>query len=201
MPLDIPVGFAHVLQSLTLEGDADPMAITYGVELQPDVPLNPNVMAQDLANAFATAWASTLGAPYTLTQTEVRFPQGDQGGFGVGIFASNFGMANAGSFLPQNCAFLVHKRTALGGRRHRGRMYLPGVNEALVDNKGLMSSTAIGGVNAAAAQFLNLIVAVDGIERMVILHTTSLGPVQVTPTPVTLLQLDPVLGTQRRRLR
>ncbi len=120
---------------------------------------------------------------------------------GIGVYVNNIPMTNAGSFLPQNCAFLLHKRSGLGGRKNRGRMYLPGVNEALVDDKGLMSTTAINGVNAAAAATLADIIAIEGVERMVILHTQPLGPVGTVPTPVTTLLLDPVLGTQRRRLR
>jgi hypothetical protein len=201
MPLDIPTGFAHVVHSLTLEGDPEPMAVTYGVELQPDVPADPNLTAQSLHDVFGAAWASTLGNPYTLRATEIRFPTDAGGPMGIGVHVANIPMTNAGSFLPQNCAFLLHKRSGLGGRRNRGRMYLPGVNEALVDNKGLMSSTATNGVNAAAAAMLANMTNGGGVVRMVILHTQTLGPGGTVPTPVTTLLLDPVLGTQRRRLR
>jgi hypothetical protein len=80
-------------------------------------------------------------------------------------------------------------------------MYLPGVNDVLVDDKGLMSGTAVNGVNAAADLFLLGIAATVGVERMVILHTKPIGPVVDVPTPVTTLLLDPILATQRRRLR
>jgi hypothetical protein len=201
MPLDIPVGFGHVVHSLRLTGDPEPMAVTFGVELQPDVPLFPNGLAENLHQQFGSAWATTLGNPYTLVQTEIRYPLGDQGGFGLGVFVGDIAMVNAGSFLPQNCAFLVHKRTGLGGRRHRGRLYLPGVNEALVDDKGLMSSTALSGVNAAALAWLNGVKSLEAVENMVVLHTKPIGPAVFAPTPITTLNLDPVLGTQRRRLR
>jgi hypothetical protein len=201
MPLDIPVGFAHVIHSMTLTGDAEPMAVTFGIELQPDVPAFPNLLAENLHQQFGQAWATTLGNPYKLAATEIRYPLGDQGGFGLGVFVGDIPMSNAGSFLPQNSAFLVHKRTALGGRRHRGRLYLPGVNEALVDDKGLMSSTALNGVNAAALAWLNGVVSLEAVVNMVVLHTKPIGPTVIAPTPITVLTLDPVLGTQRRRLR
>ncbi len=201
MPLDIPIGFAHVVHSLRLVGDNEPMAVTFGVELSPDVPLAPNSVANDLHNAFGQSWQATLGNPYKLVQTEIRFPSGDQGGFGLGIFVGDFAMANAGSFLPQNCAYLIHKRSGLGGRRHRGRCYMPGVNDVLIDDKGLLNGTALTGVGNASEAWRIAIEAVGGVDRMVILHTIPVGGVVTAPTPVTVLNVDPVIATQRRRLR
>src|SRR4029453_202822 len=45
-----------------------------------------------------------------------------------------------GGSVPPNSAYLLKKTTALGGRKHRGRSYIPGVPREWVDGAGAMST-------------------------------------------------------------
>ncbi len=201
MSLIIPDGFGQVIHSLTLSGDPEPMAVTFGVESAGADAANASTIAQGLHNAFFDAFDALLPTVYSLLQTEVRFNVGGSADLVVGIHVEPKTFLNSTPPVPQNSAYILQKRTNLSGRRNRGRLYLPGVGEVLVDAAGKMSATAITGVNGDAAGWLNAIkTTVTGITNMVVLHSTGISGAP-PPTIVQQLLLDPILGTQRRRLR
>jgi hypothetical protein len=124
---------------------------------------------------------------------------GQDGGEALtGIDASTALGGAGGASVPANVAALIHKRTARGGRRGRGRMYLPWwIQESDVDERGAISSTTIGFMNTALATWLADLAA-DGCP-MVVLHDPGRTPAGA-PDVVTSLTVDPIVGTQRRRL-
>jgi hypothetical protein len=95
---------------------------------------------------------------------------------------------------PPNVSVLVRKNTALGGRKGRGRMYIPGVAEADSDGAGVMSSVRQAAWQAQADTFL-VAAALGGLAG-VVLHEDA-----TTPTPIISLAVDGRVATQRRRLR
>lgn len=126
------------------------------------------------------------------------------------------GSTVAGSDLsaqaPANVAYLIHKTTAGGGRRGRGRMFLPGVDETDVDQTGLIAAGKITALNNAFTNFALELVAdatppfllhepattwvlVNGQPRRV---PTGAAPV---PTAITSWATDSRVATQRRRQR
>lgn len=102
----------------------------------------------------------------------------------------------SGSPLPTNCAFLASKGTATGGRKGRGRWFIPPfmLGESGVDGNGIIDSgilpTLQGYLDAVMAQFVTLDL------HPVLLHSTA-----GTPAPITALTLQSQLATQRRRMR
>jgi hypothetical protein len=99
---------------------------------------------------------------------------------------------------PSNCALLVNKSTALGGRRYRGRMFVPvaQINEGAVDSVGVVSgSTLTAAATAWNTAYTNL-VADDVIPHL--FHQGGGAPV---PTVVTAFTVQTQLATQRRRMR
>jgi hypothetical protein len=110
----------------------------------------------------------------------------------------------ATTMFPPNVAVLIKKRTALGGRRGRGRMYFPWfLGEGDADERGSISAAVQANLSAACENFRLAIAAASGAvpgTPMVLLHSTApLGPA-VAPTPVIALVVDPLVATQRRRL-
>lgn len=119
----------------------------------------------------------------------------------------------AASAAP-NTSFLIRKSTTLGGRRGRGRMYLPGVPETNVDDAGLLAGAAVSAINTDLGAFL-INMTTEGLPLMLehfpktewVLNENQQPrrvPVAGTvpnPTQVVGLTVDPTVATQRRRLR
>lgn len=97
--------------------------------------------------------------------------------------------------VPPNTSFLLKKVTFISGRSEQGRMYMPGVWEAVVSGTGVVDATIRDDLTTAANAFLGKLTA-DGID-MAILHTNEFNP----PTRVVELNCDSRVATQRRRLR
>lgn len=103
-----------------------------------------------------------------------------------------------GTHMPPNVALLVRKTSQLRGRRNRGRMYLPMIlGDGEVDDLGNITA---GRVSSLQTAFDNVLLDLDGRSpdsNMVILHSSA----PTTPTTVFTLVVDPLVATQRRRLR
>jgi len=129
------------------------------------------------------------------------------------VVANSLG-TNVAAMVPRNSAALVQKGTALGGRKHRGRMYLPGmVEEAQTDQAGNMTATHRQAIQTAFDTFRSA--STDTGLTFVVLHSDEqitgynpntgkpvYGPVTPPPpTPITSFVVATKVGTQRRRLR
>jgi hypothetical protein len=106
--------------------------------------------------------------------------------------------ASAALFLPSNSALLVHKNTGLRGRRNRGRMYVPGsVGETEVNEHGAWTPATLATWNGNFAAFFASLDGRAPNSTPVILHST----LPDTPVDIVGMVVDPVIGTQRRRMR
>jgi hypothetical protein len=111
---------------------------------------------------------------------------------------------SAGTSGPPNVALLVHKRSARGGRRGRGRMYIPWAKGSTnITEAGVFQAADLTAVNAAVAAWATAVNA--SVGPIVLLHRpSSPGTVHPTtpgaPNVVTSFVADPLVGTQRRRL-
>lgn len=194
-----PVGFADMAVEMSAVGDDRPYICTLGIET--DLATIPPATHCD--RVFA-AWEQSflLNQPSFLTLVQVtgRFGQDGADDLIATSTLNNETGAASGTYLPQNTAVLVQKRSALGGRKNRGRMYVPFcASEGSVDNVGNIDSTDLGVLQGLADDFLASLLDADPGPAlpMVILHSVS----SETPTTVTELRVDPVIATQRRRLR
>ena len=109
------------------------------------------------------------------------------------VLAPENGTVSGDPMTPQ-VAYLVKKLTALGGRRNRGRFYLPGVVESKVDGAGNVLGAFQTTIQTSMDDFMTDTGAAD--IGVVILHSDG-----GTPTDVTSLQVEPKVATQRRRLK
>lgn len=210
MTLRIDPGFGQVIHSMTLAADPEPMAVTYGVAFDVGSADSPALMAAaavELHDSFGDTVIGAMGNVYTLTTTEIRYVP-DSGTLGddptIAVTSLARVGAQPGGVLPQNCAVLIHKRTARSGRRGRGRMYVPGIPEGDVSQVG--GITTLAGWQTALTAFYNRIVAAPDVLGPVLLHSTSptvplLTDPLLVPDGITAFQVDGVIATQRRRLR
>lgn len=206
----IPQGYGQVLHSLTLVGDNEPMALTYGVAFAtfplPD-PGDAQIVADACHDAFGDTVMVSLSNQYTLTTTELKYQLDAAPGAPLSIAIATGNRVGGASTtpLPQNCAYLVHKRTALAGRRGRGRLYLPGPPEVDVSAAGALGSAFVAAWQTVLNTWLTDLNGRAEVGSMVLLHSTSTAipdPADLpAPSDVTALTMDPVIATQRRRLR
>jgi hypothetical protein len=92
----------------------------------------------------------------------------------------------------------VRKNTARGGRRGRGRIYLPWfIAEDGVDEVGLITPGTIGAIQAAMDVWRTKLVDFD--LPMYVLHNSGISATG-TPDQVTSLRVQGMIATQRRRL-
>lgn len=112
--------------------------------------------------------------------------------------------------LPPNCSLLVQKRTALSGRKYRGRGFYPA--GMLVESEVSDAGTIAGGVMAGmTADFQAWKDDFDPSPySLVLLHQfgdyvnsegETITVASQTPTPLTALVPTSLIATQRRRLR
>jgi len=150
-----------------------------------------------VATAAATAWENNL-LPLqvdSLTLVEVRAKLGPNE---TGPEATEpVGVAGGESDtpLPPNVATLVKKVTDQGGRKNRGRFFLPGMSELAILNDGNYDPAILATLNAALGDFYADLVAAD--LEPVVLHTDILD----SPTDINALVAQSKVATQKRRLR
>jgi hypothetical protein len=152
---------------------------------------------QTVVNACSAAWIAQIlnvvDNSWALRRTDMRV--GLTGGVGPTVENGTAAAGlQTGSASPPNCALLIKKLSALGGRANRGRMYVPGLPEAVVDEAGSIDSTFRA---SAQTRFNNFAAALaTATADPVILHD---GPAD--PTPITAFTVQALSATQRRRLR
>jgi hypothetical protein len=190
----IPEGFAQVTHFFGGSQAPTGACVVYGVELigYEGTILN---LATELHDAFGDWWTPVWPASINLQRTLVKYgpdatgPSVEVGGVRTGT------LAYPGTSAAVAC--LVQKRTDLGGKAGRGRMFVPGVVEGDVDASGVYLPANLAPIQTGANTFLTRLLTND--TRMVVLHQP--GSPLTSPTVVESLQVQPVVATQRRRQR
>lgn len=197
-----PPGYARISHQLTLSGFPRSAFITYAVHPAGGTP---PAIATDCANAMIAAGSLMTQIDTSVQLTGTRASVGTDGAEDlIGISTLSGAGSVAGSALPPQCAMLLHKRTTRGGRRGRGRMFIPWCRgEVDVDEAGLWSATQVSNVQNACNVFMTQLSTrvggmwlLHGPSEEGTAHPTSAGP----PNEVFALDVDPLISTQRRRL-
>lgn len=196
--LSIPVGYGLWQMYLQHTGLQHTAVVTLGFH----VSTPPYTQANN--NAALLAWQASLNQ---LWDAEVAFSRlvalvGNDGPL-LRYESLNGGIGSRSSVTvaPPNVTYLLRKTSAFAGRRFRGRMYLPYVNNAGIQQTGALVSTELTLLTArAAALQSNLTVTgTINVDSLALLHASS--PLSATPTPtVCTLAADDFVATQRRRL-
>jgi hypothetical protein len=150
----------------------------------------------DLAEVIHGGWTGSIleeqNAACDLVGCTVKLGPNSTGASGT--FSSTETGGNAESGCTPNVAILVTKNTGLGGRRGRGRMYIPGVTEDGVGAVGQLAEATQEAFQDQCNAFL-VLMTLAGLP-VVLLHSDA-----TTPTAVTSLSVSNRVATQRRRLR
>lgn len=195
MSLIIPPGYAQFSVEHWLVNYTRPAITVWGVDCRANI-YDPDDMAQGFLDMYALACGA--GFDSNVTMRDVRMLLGQDGVDPVvGQSRSSYpGTAVRESTAPA-LACLIRLNTGLGGRRNRGRKFLPwALNDTSVSEQGAVENSAVTGWNNRMSTFKSEMADVDWFP--VILHSTGSTPVP-SPTPVTTMTCSPVVSTQRRR--
>lgn len=186
----IPVGYSQV--TVTFSGTAVPRgaAVVFGVGNGAEA--SPTAVANDVLGVLATVVQPNLLNSVTIDTIRVKNGPNSTGGFAeIGAGLTGTGTSQAS---PSQVALLFSKVTDFGGRKGRGRMYLPGVAEDGVGPGGQLTSAMVTQYQEMADDLIAELLLVS--HGMVLLHNDSTAPYGVTG-----LEVDGRVATQRRRLR
>lgn len=208
-----PVPADHWLAKLRWRLTGDPQEVVSTIAIRGSEPGErpPDEVAHAVYNAWLGAWEPTvLNNAWQFVGCDVIVGGGEEG-HDVGTWneVSIGQMPNA--CLPQNCSLLIKKKTARAGRRNSGRMYIPAgyMAEADVSATGEHAGPAHGSYTAYANNFYDSLLDTSAPVGqppasflVMLLHSEPPGGGEApVPTEVTSLTVDPIIATQRQRLR
>lgn len=160
---------------------------------------SPTTMSSELYTAFTSSGkpgnASDMITDWTFQGVAVTKQLED--GPLLGSTMTPITGAATGSAVPPNCAVLINKVTLSGGRRNRGRLFVPPTfpSEGAVDSAGTIASTQLGFLQTYWSSFQAAALAAG--YTPVLFHNAA----PYTPTDVASLLVQPLMATQRRRMR
>ena len=202
MALLIPEGFAQITIPIRHVSMSREAVVTFGVSIS--VEPDPYV---DIVDFIFGIWFDTLGQRVDAgcTQGPARMAVGTSTSEHIQVVGTETnGSARAVAVLPPNNALLVKKTTNRGGRRGRGRMYVPwALDDNQVDEVGLLSGGELTAAQTEADNFLESLGTAsgeDGPHPMYLLHESEGETAAGSPNLVTSLTCDGLVATQRRRL-
>lgn len=196
----LPVGTSDCFYQLNLSGDLDPMYLTFGMQFTNP----PNAAtATGLFNNFLASVLPTFHSSYQLVRVHILYQSDSAHQLAYDSTPSPAQGLSTDTPAPQNVAYLVKKQTGFAGRRYRGRTYVPGVSEANIGVSGILLPGFVTGVQNAWNAVLTYW---NSVGNPVLIHSTQFTEPEppVTPpapTRITGLLVDPLVATQRRRLR
>lgn len=202
MAIIVPVNGAVATLVFNLAGLARDITWSFGIT-EGDVSGSPSLAANVVQQSFIEgAGPSDLG-PYvdsrvsnkwTFTRVEVSLMT--VSGPLVGTASALGTGTGTQPPPPPNIAFLLTKETALGGRKNRGRAYLPPVfpGDAEINELGQIAATQLGQLNDEFGNAFNALVTA-GLNPCLYHSDGSAG------TPLTGWTVGSLIATQRRRLR
>jgi hypothetical protein len=202
MALIIPPGFAQVQLPFQHELLSRTALITYGLDVS-DAAGDFITVADEQPTIFLDEWKQELDSQVVVGPATLRV--GQDGGDPLSVEGSDSGSGEETSgMLPPNCALLVKKQSATGGRKGRGRLYIPWIiQENAVDDAGVIDGASVTARQLDASGWLtNLAGGGSGTYTtpMVILHDSSGAGAEPAPSVVTALTVDNRIATQRRRM-
>jgi len=189
--MTIPTGYGQA--QVRFAGNGVPLgaAVTFGY-IASITALDPLEQAEAIHTNFVESILTVMSLQVSLQSVLVKLGPADVGPSAEYVSAVP-GSVNDNVVAP-NTAMLATKRTALGGRKHRGRFYVPGIGEASTNSSGIIVGDLTTDWPAACTSFLGKMNADD--LGMFVLHGDATDPTQVTS-----LEGQLTLATQRRRLR
>lgn len=195
----IPVGFYNAEFIFNVDGSPRDITWGLGIDYSGDPSGDPTTVADQVYDSF-----TQIGCAYTAVNmqlgwffTGVSVTFMDESGPITGQHLETVAGTSTGTTVPVNCAILATKQTASGGRRNKGRAYLPPLSpsETSIDNVGNITSPTLA---SAQLSYDTCFEALNDTDCSPVLFHQS---APFTPTPITGFRLSGLLATQRRRMR
>lgn len=114
--------------------------------------------------------------------------------------ATEVGTATAAVYSPPAVALVVSKKTGLAGKGLRGRVYLPGVPETLVDEAGVIDPTYLASMQTLMNNLRTSINGDAAVDEMVLLHDEA-SPLAGARTSISSFLVRNIAASQRPRQR
>lgn len=200
----IPPGYAGISIPMSHSGLARAAYITFGVDSS-NWPGDYVDMCDRIAADFETNWAAAIDSECTVGPVQAAVGQDGSENLAVQGTYSFLGTDSTEGVSP-NTACLIKKITTRGGRRGRGRLFLPWVlADTGVDEIGRIAGATLAATQAIADAWLADMATDPGATPMYVLHSPSAEDVENPtatgdPNLVTSLVVDQTVGSQRRRL-
>lgn len=187
----IPAGYAQVSMDFVTDPVGATASVVFGVA---NDSVDPPADVAAAVFAASDAWVDNCVSVHAACVL-IRVKNGPTAtGASYEMPVSMDGDVGGDMMTPQ--VTLLHKKvTALGGRRHRGRMFTPFTSESVVNSLGVVDPLHQAAVNGANDDFLAGLLAAG--YPMVLLHAHG----STAPDLVTSLDCQTRVATQRRRLR
>jgi hypothetical protein len=192
----IPPTYFNCRYLHSCEGVIDPFGFSIGGHMPGD-----QLMSEVALNLYESysimVWGSGSAAADTYTFQGVQLTVGDVSGPMIAQHLVPISGSIASNVPPVNLAVLVTKNTALGGRKNRGRLFLPtGVLfEPEVDPAGQITSGAQAALQQRFEDFLAELQLRDVAPWLLHSHPDD------EPTPIMSFSVQSLCATQRRRMR
>lgn len=192
----VPLGYASVSIEHWLTGYNRPAVCTWAVNNSAAM-LDPDELAAEQSTAYRTTIGTQVDSTVTIRDCRVLVGQGS-GDPLIGFSTLTSPGGRSAESTPPSLALMISKRTALGGRRNRGRFYVPwAVADTAVAENGSISGAVVNTWQTQANAFMTYL-SVTNETPMVLLHEGT-PPDVPAPTTVTNLSVDGTIRTQRRR--
>lgn len=206
--MEIPPGFSNTRLIWSAPGVQDQMGISLGCQ---------NGLGQtalSTATKFYDAWAAifhyageAFNAGWTFEGTSTSMNVGGELEVGEKLVPISGTLTNAGATV--NLAVLIRKTTALGGRKQRGRSYLPPFSllEANIEVNGDLNPAYQLGLQTSMDEFQAALELESYLLHL--LHSNTRDPLTgveipdtaAPPTPIVAFAVQARAATQRRRMR
>lgn len=194
--MEIPEGFFNTRYIFTSNGVLDEMSFAIGGQALPG--RTAQEIADDCLAAITLSELVTsagMNVSYQMRGTSTTLTQA--GLPNVGESPTNIVGTNAGDGVIVNTCLLVRKNTGIGGRKNRGRCFVPAYaeNNADIDSAGNVTGSHILAMQDLWSAFHTALVGLDVPPWL--LHS---NPVDA-PTLITSFSVQSLAATQRRRMR
>lgn len=200
-----PVGYSTARIVLTFTPSGREYGFSIGVKNTSSD--DPNITAEEISDSLKGVVSGMSVGPadpvrtlISWTWSRVDVSSTESGGVFDGSHAIGVVGTNTIIGVPVNTSLLIRKRTALGNKHGRGRMYEPVVypQATLIVAGGSLSSDDHTILQTGWDNFFANFTLSAGANRLCIIGTGSGAP---TPPIITSLEVETRLATQRKRLR
>jgi len=185
----IPAGLAIADLSFDLTGSAIDAHVILGVKPNG---IAPAIVAAQLGDMFEPALKTAMTAETRFRNVTVVNASGQ-----FGTSSRQSAGSNPGNSAPSNTAWLVTKTPGVGGRRKRGRMFIPGIPEGDVDPGGFIVPGRVEDLQDQFDTISEALAEPSPIANWDLCVIHSNGTHSVFDT----FQVEGQVATQRRRMR